>query len=182
MGHIKYVGIGLTDQLFPKLKSGTPIVPEKTEDGSSPKTGSEATEAKAPVAGVPAVAPAAPHIPTAEAEPDAPGELEKAIDAMLRALNESIVMNYAQVLKDVASVCQTLRAFIRESLSGLEHLSPNQYIAALNGFLFPEFRHKWIANPIEGLAGGFDLFCALESSAAQSSFGICQPSMSVCSR
>ena len=33
-----------------------------------------------------------------------------------------------------------------------------------------------------GLAGGFDLFCALESSAAQSSFGICQPSMSVCSR
>lgn len=71
--------------------TGTPIVPEKTEDGSSPKTGSEATEAKAPVAGVPAVAPAAPHIPTAEAEPDAPGELEKAIDAMLRALNESIV-------------------------------------------------------------------------------------------
>ena len=71
--------------------TGTPIVLEKTEDGSSPKTGSEATEAKAPVAGVPAVAPAAPHIPTAEAEPDAPGELEKAIDAMLRALNESIV-------------------------------------------------------------------------------------------
>ena len=33
-----------------------------------------------------------------------------------------------------------------------------------------------------GLAGGFDLFCALESSATQSSFGICQPSMSVCSR
>ena len=33
-----------------------------------------------------------------------------------------------------------------------------------------------------GLAGGFDLFCTLESSAAQSSFGICQPSMSVCSR
>ena len=26
-------------------------------------------------------------------------------------------MNYAQVLEDVASVCQTLRAFIRESLS-----------------------------------------------------------------
>ena len=33
-----------------------------------------------------------------------------------------------------------------------------------------------------GLAGGFDLFCTLESSATQSSFGICQPSMSVCSR
>ena len=66
-------------------------------------------------------------------------------------------MNYAQVLKDVASVCQTLRAFIRESLSGLEHLSPNQYIAALNGFLFPEFRHKWIANPIEG-TGNYTLF------------------------
>ena len=66
-------------------------------------------------------------------------------------------MNYAQVLEDVASVCQTLRAFIRESLSGLEHLSPNQYIAALNGFLFPEFRHKWIANPIEG-TGNYTLF------------------------
>ena len=66
-------------------------------------------------------------------------------------------MNYAQVLKDVASVCQTLRAFIRESLSTLEHLSPNQYIAALNGFLFPEFRHKWIANPIEG-TGNYTLF------------------------
>ena len=66
-------------------------------------------------------------------------------------------MNYAQVLKDVASVCQTLRAFIRESLSRLEHLSPNQYIAALNGFLFPEFRHKWIANPIEG-SGNYTLF------------------------
>ena len=66
-------------------------------------------------------------------------------------------MNYAQVLKDVASVCQTLRAFIRESLSRLEHLSPNQYIAALNGFLFPEFRHKWIANPIEG-TGNYTLF------------------------
>ena len=71
--------------------TGTPIVPEKTEDGSSPKTGSEATEAKAPAAGVPAVAPTAPHKPTTEAESDAPGELEKAIDAMLRALNESIV-------------------------------------------------------------------------------------------
>lgn len=71
--------------------AGTPIVPEKAGDDSSSKTGSEATGAKAPVAGVPAVAPAAPHIPTAEAEPDAPGELEKAIDAMLRALNESIV-------------------------------------------------------------------------------------------
>ncbi len=66
-------------------------------------------------------------------------------------------MNYAQVLKDVASVCQTLRAFIREALSTLEHLSPNQYIAALNGFLFPEFRHKWIANPIEG-SGNYTLF------------------------
>ena len=33
-----------------------------------------------------------------------------------------------------------------------------------------------------GTAGGFDLFCTLESSATQSSFGICQPSMSVCSR
>ena len=66
-------------------------------------------------------------------------------------------MNYAQVLKDIASVCQTLRAFIRESLSTLESLSPNQYIAALNGFLFPEFRHKWIANPIEG-TGNYTLF------------------------
>ena len=41
-------------------------------------------------------------------------------------LYKAYCMNYAQVLKDVASVCQTLRAFIRESLSGLEHLSPNQ--------------------------------------------------------
>ena len=71
--------------------AGTPIVPEKAGDDSSSKTGSEATGAKSPVAGIPAVAPAASHIPTAEAEPDAPGELEKAIDAMLRALNESIV-------------------------------------------------------------------------------------------
>ena len=66
-------------------------------------------------------------------------------------------MNYPQVLKDVASVCQTLRTFIRESLSTLESLSPNQYIAALKGFLFPEFRHKWIANPIEG-SGNYTLF------------------------
>ena len=72
-------------------------------------------------------------------------------------LYKAYCMNYAQVLKDVASVCQTLRAFIRESLSRLEHLSPNQYIAALNGFLFPEFRHKWIANPIEG-SGNYTLF------------------------
>ena len=72
-------------------------------------------------------------------------------------LYKAYCMNYAQVLKDIASVCQTLRAFIRESLSRLEHLSPNQYIAALNGFLFPEFRHKWIANPIEG-SGNYTLF------------------------
>ena len=72
-------------------------------------------------------------------------------------LYKAYCMNYAQVLKDVASICQTLRAFIRESLSRLEHLSPNQYIAALNGFLFPEFRHKWIANPIEG-SGNYTLF------------------------
>ena len=72
-------------------------------------------------------------------------------------LYKAYCTNYAQVLEDVASVCQTLRAFIREALSTLEHLSPNQYIAALNGFLFPEFRHKWIANPIEG-SGNYTLF------------------------
>ena len=66
-------------------------------------------------------------------------------------------MKKTQELEDVASVCQTLRAFIRESLSTLESLSPNQYIAALKGFLFPEFRHKWIANPIEG-TGNYTLF------------------------
>lgn len=77
-------------------------------------------------------------------------------------LYKAYCMNYAQVLEDVASVCQTLRAFIRESLSGLEHLSPNQYIAALNGFLFPKFRHKWIANPIEG-TGNYTLLMMSES-------------------
>lgn len=59
-------------------------------------------------------------------------------------------MNYGQVLTDIASVCQTLRAFIRMGLSHLKELTPDNYVAALHTFLFHERSYKWIANPVEG--------------------------------
>ena len=57
--------------------------------------------------------------------------------------------NYGEVLLDIASVCQTLHNFIRMELSGLYHLTPDNYVAALHGFLFNDRAHKWIANPVE---------------------------------
>lgn len=59
-------------------------------------------------------------------------------------------MIYGTVLMDIASVCQTLRAFIRMGLSKLEKLTPDNYVAALHTFLFHERAHKWIANPVDG--------------------------------
>lgn len=59
-------------------------------------------------------------------------------------------LNYSAVLTDIASVCQTLRAFIRMGLSPLDRLTPDNYVAALHGFLFHERAHKWIANPVDG--------------------------------
>ncbi len=59
-------------------------------------------------------------------------------------------LNYSAILTDIASVCQTLRAFIRMGLSHLDRLTPDNYVAALHGFLFHERAHKWIANPVDG--------------------------------
>ena len=59
-------------------------------------------------------------------------------------------MTYGAVLMDIASVCQTLRAFIRMGLSKLEKLTPDNYVTALHTFLFHERAHKWVANPVEG--------------------------------
>lgn len=59
-------------------------------------------------------------------------------------------MTYEAVLTDIASVCQTLRAFIRMGLSKLDKLTPDNYVAALHTFLFHERAHKWIANPVDG--------------------------------
>ena len=59
-------------------------------------------------------------------------------------------MTYGTVLMDIASVCQTLRAFIRMGLSQLDRLTPDSYVAALHAFLFHECAHKWVANPVEG--------------------------------
>ena len=58
--------------------------------------------------------------------------------------------NYGKALTDIASVCQTLRAFIRMGLSHLKELTPDNYVAALHTFLFHERSYKWIANPVEG--------------------------------
>ena len=59
-------------------------------------------------------------------------------------------MTYGKILMDIASVCQTLRAFIRMGLSKLDSLTPDNYVAALHTFLFHERAHKWIANPVDG--------------------------------
>ena len=59
-------------------------------------------------------------------------------------------MTYGTVLMDIASVCQTLRAFIRMGLSKLEKLTPDNYVTALHTFLFHERAHKWVANPVDG--------------------------------
>lgn len=59
-------------------------------------------------------------------------------------------LTYEAVLTDIASVCQTLRAFIRMGLSKLDRLTPDNYVAALHTFLFHERAHKWIANPVDG--------------------------------
>ena len=58
-------------------------------------------------------------------------------------------MTYGTVLMDIASVCQTLRAFIRMGLSKLDRLTPDNYVAELHTFLFHERAHKWIANPVD---------------------------------
>lgn len=63
---------------------------------------------------------------------------------------KSYCVTYGTVLMDIASVCQTLRAFIRMGLSKLDHLTPDNYMAALHTFLFHERAHKWIANPVDG--------------------------------
>ena len=59
-------------------------------------------------------------------------------------------MNYRRLLVDIASVCQTLQAFVRMGLSSLERLTPNNYVDALHEFLFHERAYKWVANPAEG--------------------------------
>lgn len=74
-----------------------------------------------------------------------PGPLE-----MKWEFYKNYCMTYGAVLMDIASVCQTLRAFIRMGLSKLNHLTPDNYMAALHTFLFHERSHKWIANPVDG--------------------------------
>lgn len=61
-----------------------------------------------------------------------------------------ISTNYKRLLEDIASVCQTLRAFVRMGFSSLEKLTPNNYVASLHEFLFHERAHKWVTNPAEG--------------------------------
>lgn len=61
-----------------------------------------------------------------------------------------IIYNYKRLLEDIASVCQTLRAFVRMGFSSLEKLTPNNYVASLHEFLFHERAHKWVTNPAEG--------------------------------
>lgn len=74
-----------------------------------------------------------------------PGSLE-----MKWEFYKNYCMTYGTVLMDIASVCQTLRAFIRMGLSKLDRLTPDHYVAALHTFLFHERAHKWIANPVDG--------------------------------
>jgi hypothetical protein len=57
---------------------------------------------------------------------------------------------YKHVLLDVDSLNYTIKNFIRFSLSNLEQLNANNYIAALNEFLFHERSYKLVANPISG--------------------------------
>ena len=63
---------------------------------------------------------------------------------------KSYCENYGEILVDIMSVCQTLRAFVRMGLTPLEKLTPDNYVAALHAFLFHERAHKWVANPVEG--------------------------------
>ena len=58
--------------------------------------------------------------------------------------------NYRELLVDIMSVCQTLRAFVRMGLTPLEKLTPDNYVASLHEFLFHERAHKWVANPVDG--------------------------------
>ena len=58
--------------------------------------------------------------------------------------------NYGELLVDIMSVCQTLRAFVRMGLTPLEKLTPDNYVASLHEFLFHERAHKWVANPVDG--------------------------------
>ena len=74
-----------------------------------------------------------------------PGPLE-----MKWEFYKNYCMTYGKILMDIASVCQTLRAFIRMGLSKLDRLTPDNYVAALHTFLFHERAHKWIANPVDG--------------------------------
>ena len=75
----------------------------------------------------------------------APGPLE-----MKWEFYKNYCITYGKILMDIASVCQTLRAFIRKGLSKLDRLTPDNYVAALHTFLFHERAHKWIANPVDG--------------------------------
>lgn len=74
-----------------------------------------------------------------------PGPLE-----MKWEFYKNYCMTYGKILMDIASVCQTLRSFIRMGLSKLDSLTPDNYVAALHTFLFHERAHKWIANPVDG--------------------------------
>ena len=57
---------------------------------------------------------------------------------------------YASVLLDVDSLNYTIKNFMKFSLSKLERLNANSYVAALSGFLFHERSYKLVSNPISG--------------------------------
>lgn len=88
--------------------------------------------------------------------PPAPPEKTRALLIVPGPLEEkwryykSYCENYGEILVDIMSVCQTLRAFVRMGLTPLEKLTPDNYVAALHTFLFHERAHKWIANPVDG--------------------------------
>ena len=54
------------------------------------------------------------------------------------------------ILSDIASFNDTIQNFIRVSLSRLEKMNANQYVAALYDFLNDDRADKWIANPRQG--------------------------------
>lgn len=88
--------------------------------------------------------------------PSAPPEKTRALLVMPGPLRDKwryykrYCENYRELLVDIMSVCQTLRAFVRMGLTPLEKLTPDSYVAALNEFLFHERAHKWVANPVDG--------------------------------
>lgn len=57
---------------------------------------------------------------------------------------------YLMVLSDIASFNDTIQNFIRVSLSRLEKMNANQYVAALYDFFNCEYADKLIANPVRG--------------------------------